>query len=88
MEISTDILYKNEVRTESNGSQSAMDLSTLVNSISAIELTLSESIALEDALEDGDTVPFLGYAFQRQFRRGGAVYNVCAIKRRRRAIED
>lgn len=88
MEISTNMLYRNEVRTESNGSQSATELSTLIDSVSAIELTLSESIILEDALADGEAVPFLGYAFQRQYRRGQEVYNVCVIKRRRRAIED
>jgi len=84
MSISNSILYTGEVRTESNGSISARSLSDLINNISAVELSLSESVALEDALEDGDAVPYLGYAFQKQVRRGGDVYNAFVIKRRRK----
>lgn len=87
MNISKDILYTGEVRIESNGSKSCKDLGTLIDSIPALEFTASELSSLECMLEDGETFPYLGYAFQRQYRRGGAVYNVCAIKRRRRVVE-
>ena len=82
--MNTAIIYKGEVRTETNGSISALSLSDLINNIAAVELTLHESIVLEDALADGDAVPYLGYAFQKQVRRGADVYNAFAIKRRRK----